>query len=214
MIDQILANLSAFGSALYGAFVLPGEILFGWFAMLAPAKAEVMRLNNGEIIYPLILALVIWTLLIVLGLKVLRALKNVGRLIEALVRTAIYHTKTKLRNLRLSMIWKLRALFPKRFQTVESTASELELDDMDYAVLRCALKLGASVPVSAPDLAKRLRIRPALAQQSIEKLARHNMLGCEGKSWRGVASYRVTKAGEMFTGMMQRSERAATPSHA
>lgn len=214
MIDQLLANLSAFGSALYGSFVLPGEILFGWFALLAPAKAEVMRLNNGEIIYPLILALMVWTLLIVLGLRLLRTLKNIGRLIEAMVRTAVYHTKTKARNLRLSMIWKLRELFPKRFETAEPTANELELDEMDYAVLRCALRLGASVSVSAPDLAKRLRIRPALARQSIEKLARHNMLGQEGRSWRGVASYRVTKAGEMFTGMMQRSERTATPSHA
>ena len=214
MIDQIFANLSAFGSALYGTFVLPGEILFGWFALLSPAKADMLRLNNGEIIYPLILALIVWTLLIVLGLKLLRALRHFGRLCEAMIRTAIYHTNTQARNLRLSIIWKLRKLFPKRFEAAESTANDVELDEMDYAVLRCALQLGTSVSVSAPDLAKRLRIRPALARQSIEKLARHNMLGSEGRSWRGVESFRVTKAGDMFTGMMQRNERATSASHA
>ena len=30
MIDQILNSLSAFGSTVYGAFVFPGEVLFGW----------------------------------------------------------------------------------------------------------------------------------------------------------------------------------------
>lgn len=213
MIDQILTSLTALGSTIYGAFVFPGEVLFGWFALLAPDRAEIMQLNNGAIIYPLILALLVWTLLILAGLKVLRAFRNFGRLIEAIVRTAIHRLMTMLRDLRLHVIWKLRALLPKRHAPKVSTSSELEIDDMDYAVLRCALKLGARVSVSAPDVAKRLRMRPAQIQRSIEKLARHNMLSCEGRSWRGVSSYRVTRAGAMFIGMMQRSEAAALPAH-
>ena len=214
MIDQILTSLSAFGSTIYGAFVFPGEVLFGWFAIAAPEKAEVMRHNNGEIIYPLILALLVWTLMIVIGLRVLRGFKYIGRLIESMIRTAIYHTTTIFRNIRLSIIWKFRALFPKRAAAAIATSSELELDNLDYAVLRCALKLGESCSVSAKDLAKRLRMRPAQVQQSIEKLAQHNMLDREGSSWRGFGSYRVTKAGAMFIGMMRRSEAAASPSHA
>ncbi|MDX1507511.1 MAG: hypothetical protein R3358_04475 [Woeseiaceae bacterium] len=214
MIEQILSSLSAFGSSLYGAFVFPGEVLFGWFALVAPEKAEVMRHNNGEIIYPLILALVVWTLLIAVGLRILRGFMYVGRLIESMIRTAIYHTTTMFRNIRLAIIWKLRALFPKRAAEAMATSSELELDNLDYAVLRCALKVGESCSVSAKDLAKRLRMRPAQVQQSIEKLARHNMLDREGRSWKGFGSYRVTKAGEMFIGMMRRSEATASPGHA
>ena len=214
MIDQLLTHLAAFGSATYEAFVFPGEVLFGWFALLAPHRAEILRLNDGEIIYPLILALLVWTLVIVVGLKILRTFRNIGRLFEAMVRTALHHATTMCRDLRLRVIWKIRALLPRRTAAIVSTSSELELDDMDYAVLRCALKLGARVSVSAPDLAKRLRIRPARVQQSIEKLARHNMLDCEGRSWRGVSSFRVSKAGAMFIGMMQRSEAAASPGHA
>lgn len=214
MIEQILTSLSAFGSAIYGAFVFPGEVLFGWFALVAPEQAEIMRHNNGEIIYPLILALLVWTVMIVLGLRILRIFRYIGRLIESMVRTAIYHTTTMFRNIRLSIIWKLRALFPKRAAAAGASSSELELDNLDYAVLRCALKLGESCSVSAKDLAKRLRMQPGQVQQSIEKLARHNMLDREGRSWQGFGNYRVTKAGQMFIGMMRRSEAAASPGHA
>ena len=72
---------------------------------------------------------------------------------------------------------------------------EMEFDDLDLVVLRTAAALGPGLALSAAKLAKRLRMRPAQVQGSLDKLSKLKML----------ENRRLTHSGAAFMKFWQRS---------
>jgi len=206
MMDHLHSQLSAIGGPVYEVFVLPGEALLSAFAKLAPQTVAILTLNNGAIIVPLILALIVWTLAIVAGLMVLGFLKAVVRQIDALIRTTIRRTTIALGDLRFRIVWTMRKLIPRRKAKAEGDGPMIEFDDIEIAVLRSGCAKGPGFALSAPELAEQFTLRPSQIQRRLERLSQIKMLTSVIGSTDGYDNYRVTDHGIAFIRMWQRQQ--------
>jgi hypothetical protein len=192
--------------AIYQAFTLPGEWLLSLIGTFAPQAAAIMRVDNGAIIVPFVLALLVWTLCIVAGLLISRMLRNIAWQVAAIYRTLVWRVKMALGSLKTRLLWKWRQFFPPSETSAEIVSRE-EFDNVDIAVLRSLFKRGPGMAVSAPELAEKLKLRPAQIQHRLDNLTHNQMLRSVIGSTDGFENYRLTDSGLTFITMMQRQAR-------
>lgn len=192
--------------AIYQAFTMPGEWILSVIGRFSPQAEEIMRVDNGAIIVPFVLSLLVWTLLLVGGLILSRICRNIAWQIAALSRTLVWRVKMGLGSLKTRMIWKWRQFFPPKEASAEIVSRE-EFDNIDIALLRMLFKRGPGMAVSAPELAERLKLRPAQIQHRLENLTQNHMLRSVIGSTDGYDNYRLTDSGLAFITMMGRQAR-------
>ena len=192
--------------AIYQAFTLPGEWILSLIDRFAPQAVEIMLVDNGAIIVPFVLSLLVWTLVIVAGLMVFRVCRNFAWQVAALWRTFVWRLKMALGSLKTRLLWKYRQFFPHRGDNSEMVARE-EFDNVDIALLRTLFKQGPGMTISAPELTERLKLRPAQIQHRLDNLLQHQMVRSAIGSTDGYENYRLTDSGLAFITMMQRQAR-------
>jgi hypothetical protein len=192
--------------AIYQAFTLPGEWVLSLVERFAPQTVEILLVDHGAIIVPFVLALLVWTLVIVAGLMIFRVCRNVAWQLAALWRTFIWRVKMALGSLKTRLLWKYRQFFPHRGDN-SAIVSREEFDNVDIAVLRTLFKQGPGVTISAPELTGQLKLRPAQIQHRLENLVQHQMVRSVIGSTDGYENYRLTDSGLAFLTMMQRQAR-------
>ena len=196
-------------SAIYRAFLMPGEAILSLIGKVAPETEAIMRIDSGATIYPLIFSLAAWTVALVIGLYVIKIVKNAFWQTSALILTLIYAVKNLFGNLKTRLLWKYRQFFPHKTDNGHEVSQE-EFDKLDIAVLRALFKGGPGTATSAPDLAEKFKLRPAQVQRRLEKLSANQMLRTVIGSTDGYDNYRLTDSGLAFITMMQRRARAVT----
>jgi len=207
MLDHSFEFLADAVDAVYRAFLLPGEVILSWIGAVSPSTASIMTLNHGRLIVPFILALIAWTVILIIGLMISRLCRSIAWQVAAIVRTLIHRFKSWVAGLKTQLIWKYRKLFPYR-EIAVAHVSPLEFDDLDMAVLRKVSERGPGFTSSAPELAEIFTLRPAQVQNRLEKLTKNNMLRTVIGSTDGFDNYRLTDAGLAFVAMLQRRKAA------
>lgn len=207
MLNEIRTSVSDAVAAVYQAFMLPGELLIAVVDKIAPQAVAVMTFGNGGTVILFILALLSWTLIVVLGLMVSRFCRNLAWQASALVRTAIHRTQSWLAHLKTKLVWQYRRLFPHKHKS-ESHVSQTEFDEIDIAVLRSVSERGPGFALSAPELAEKFSLRPAQIQSRLEKLRQSNMLRTVIGTTEGFENYGLTESGLAFVSMWQRQQAA------
>lgn len=207
MINQLLINLGEKAGDLAGAFLFPGEALLALFAHIAPGAVSILTHGKGELLVPFVMALLVWTFSVVLGLKFLRFCRHVVRQFNAIVLTLWYRTRMAISSLVMRITWRLRALLPRRIKKGETMMGPtIEFDDLDMAVMRTVSAKGPGFALSAPDLAEKFTLRPAQVQKSLDKLRNNKMLDSVIGSTDGFDNYRVSDSGLAYMAMLQRQQ--------
>jgi DNA-binding MarR family transcriptional regulator len=188
------------------AFLMPGEAVLSLIGAIAPEAEAIMRIDYGATIYPLIFSLIAWTAVLVIGLYVVKIVKNLAWQTSALVHTFIYWVRNSLGNIKTRLLWQYRRFFPHQSDDTQLVSQE-EFDKLDIAVLRTLFKKGPAIAASAPELAEVFTLRPAQVQRRLEKLAQNHMLRTVIGSTDGYDNYRLTDSGLTFITMMQRQAR-------
>lgn len=205
MIDELELVLESVTETLYGFLVLPGNVLLSAYAVHFPGLAGGIEGEAGSPTQVLIASLVLWIVFFVICWFVVGLCKDFARIAAAVFHTFLHRATQGLGNLKTALVCKLRERLPVRSRPQRTvTAPTLEFDDLDLAVLRSVSALGPGFTMSAPELAERLRRRPAQVQRSLDKLFQTRMLDSAIGSTDGFDNYRLTDSGAEFIAMWQR----------
>ena len=206
--DQALTLLDTVGAQLYAVFVMPGTYLLAWFAAVAPATALRLGITSGQSdgLLVLVVSFVCWLLLFIAVSVLWRMLRSGLRFVSAMVRTAGYRLGIAIRSFKTGFLLKLRSLLLQRREPDKVDSDAVDFDEWDMAVLDAVSEQGPGFTLSAPELASRLRMRPAKIQERLEKLSRYKMLDSVIGSTDGFDNYRLTEAGATFVSVWQRRE--------
>jgi hypothetical protein len=189
-------------------FLMPGEAILSLIGGISPETEAIMRIDYGATIYPLIFSLLVWTLALIIGLYIVKFVKNALWQTSALFRTFVYWIKSSLGNIKTRLLWQYRRFFPHRSDDTQLVSQE-EFDKFDIAVLRTLFRKGPGAAASAPELARAFDLRPVQVQRRLEKLAQNHMLCAVTGPIEVYENYRLTDSGLTFITMMQRQARVS-----
>jgi hypothetical protein len=202
MFDQTLTSLADFANAVVRGFMLPGDLLLAAFAWIAPQSAEILTFGNGKTIVTFVLAMVGWSIIVVIGLLISRMCRRFLQQIGAIFRILMWNAKMYLGSLKTKLLWKYREYFPHKAKEGQ-TVSQEQFDDLDIAVLASVSRSGPGSS-SVSELAQKYKLQPAQVQDRLGKLAQNHMLRIvKGSRW-GSKKYRLTDSGLALIAMCER----------
>lgn len=204
MIDQILTSLANVLAAALRVLGFPGEVLLSVIAWIAPQAAKILTFGTGRPVVVFVLALIGWTIIVIVGLIVSKACRAVAWQIAAMCRTAVWHVKMYMGSLKTRLLWKYREYFPHKTDQTESVSQD-QFDDMDIAVLASLSRSGPGAASSAPQLAHKYKLRLSQIQDRIDRLSENQMVRPASDSKGGHDKYQVTDSGMAFIAMCQRN---------
>ena len=210
MINEWLTILRNMGSAIYGVFMLPGNIVLSGLVTHAPASASALGVGpNISDVVPALVSLLIWLMFTVVVWELMRLYRNTVRVVGASLRTLYFRVTQWLAGIRIKFVFKLRQLSPHQGFRSTETLQEVEFDDLDLEVLDTAAALEPGLSMTVPDLAAHFNLRPDKVRRSLEKLQQNQMLDVDvddGAS-DSDANYRMTHSGAAFRTMWQRQSK-------
>ena len=206
MLSDVTTILQDIGDTIYAVFVLPGQFILSWFSEFAPTAAAALNIvGNGEPVVSLVfISLLSWTLLAIVIAKTWLFLQNLCRIIAATAKTLFFRISLAFGNLKKRLMRGLQRWVPKRTDAAVAVPG-VELDDLDVAVLQWTAACGPGFATSAPDLAERLRHRPAQIQRSLNKLSENLLLEDVIGSTDGFDNYRLSESGSHYVAMLRRN---------
>lgn len=203
MLDQTLTSLANFANAVVRGFMLPGDLLLAAFAWIAPQTAEILTFGNGKTIVTFVLAMVGWTIIVIVGLLISRLCRRFLQQIGAMFRILLWNAKMYVGNLKTKLLWKYREFFPHKANESQ-TVSQEQFDDLDIAVLATVSRGGPESTSSAKELAQKYKVQTAQIQDRLNRLAQNHMLDTVKNSRWGGKSYRLTESGLALIAMCER----------
>ncbi len=207
MLDQTLSTLADLANAVFRGLMLPGDFLLSAFAWIAPHSAQILTGGTGKPVVMFVLALVGWTIIVIIGLQLSRACRGLARRIGSMVRILLWNAKMFMGSLKTRMLWKYREYFAHKTTQTE-TVSQTQFDDMDIAVLASISRSGSGMASSARELAQKYKLMPAQIQDRLEQLAKNHMLRSVIGSTDGQDNYRLTDSGLALLAMCERQAAA------
>lgn len=194
------------GSTIRNIFLLPGDFVLAQIAGWAPQLAAIpgVTAEGSAILSSSIVSLLAWSLLALLFWKMLGFGRDILRNITAVIRTFAHRSSQSMRGLKTWLVCQIRPFVPKPRSNVKVASPEVELDDLDLAVLHAALVRGPAFALSAPELADQFKLRSVQVQRSLEKLSKSRMLDQVVGSADGFENYRLTRTGAAFIAMWRR----------
>ncbi len=168
MITNWLANLHDLDKAIYDLFWLPGTFVLSQIGAYAPELALKLGIGvegNG-VVLSAIVSLLVWSLSLTLVWKTVRA-------VFARIFYGILNFKTFL-------LCKLHELKRRRLLSSPIPIPDVELDDLDIAVLNSGVTLSPGLVLTAAELSGQLIKRPAQVQRSLDKLRKYGLVDDTG----------------------------------
>lgn len=204
MITDLMTTLREIGDSIYALFVLPGQFVLSWLSEFAPtAAAQLTSISDSQAPPTLILlSLLIWSLLAFATAKLWLLLQNLFRIAAAARKALAFRISLAYAMLRKRALHRLRHFVPQR-ATGAVASPEVDIDDLDLAVLQSAAARGPGFTTSAPELAERLTCRPAQIQRSLNKLSRNKLLDGVIGSTDGFDNYRLSESGSHYVAMLR-----------
>lgn len=199
-----MTTLREIGDSIYALFVLPGQFVLSWLSEFAPtAAAQLTSISDSQAPPTLILlSLLIWSLLAFATAKLWLLLQNLFRIAAAARKALAFRISLAYAMLRKRALHRLRHFVPQR-ATGAVASPEVDIDDLDLAVLQSAAARGPGFTTSAPELAERLTCRPAQIQRSLNKLSRNKLLDGVIGSTDGFDNYRLSESGSHYVAMLR-----------
>lgn len=206
MTSDWTAFLEDAGNRLYELYISPVTWVMSMLASHAPGLVDNpgVAAGNEVRLWPIILASLMWILLALAIFKIVALIRNGLRITEAWIRLIHFRLSLAVRGFKTQLVCKLRQWLPHRRTSGITVVPEIDMDEIDMAVLRAMSARGPGFAMSAPDLAERVRLRPTQVQRRLDKLRRSNMLEDVIGSTDGYDNYRLSNSGFTFLAMWNR----------
>ena len=192
--------LDAAGNRAYEVFISPVTWLLTALSSHVPALLE--RLSNsavdGASVWPSVIALLIWCTLLFVIWRFVVLVRNTIRVVAAWIHLIRFRISLVVRGFKTKLVCTLMRWIPRRSSSGMSVEPDIEMDDLDMAVLQTLSMKGPGFAVSAPDLAEEFRMRPAQIQRRLDRLRERKMLEDVIGSTDGYDNYRLTNIGVSF----------------
>jgi hypothetical protein len=192
--------LDAAGNRAYEVFISPVTWLLTALSSHVPALLE--RLSNsavdGASVWPSVIALLIWCTLLFVIWRFVVLVRNTIRVVAAWIHLIRFRISLVVRGFKTKLVCTLMRWIPRRSSSGMSVEPDIEMDDLDMAVLQTLSMKGPGFAVSAPDLAEEFRMRPAQIQRRLDRLRERKMLEDVIGSTEGYDNYRLTNIGVSF----------------
>ena len=180
--------------------MLPGTLVLSQLGALAPELALELGIGveGNEVILPAIVSLLVWSLLGILVWETVRA-----------VCSRIFYGS---RRLKTFLVSKLQKLNRRRLLSRPISIPEVEIDELDIAVLNSGMTLSPGLALTAPELSGQLTKRPAQVQRSLDKLRKYGLVDDTIGTTDGFDNYCLTRSGAYLLTMWQRKGNGGQPS--
>jgi len=192
MITNWLANLHDLGKVIYDLFLLPGAFVLSQLGTHAPELA--LKLGIGVegvgVMLPAIVSLLVWSSLGILVWKTVRA-----------VCSRIFYGTRRLKTL---LVCKLQNLNRRQLLSRPVSIPEVEIDELDIAVLNSGMTLSPGHVLTAAELSGQLIKRPAQVQRSLDKLRKYGLVDDTIGTTDGFDNYHLTRSGAYLLAVWQR----------
>jgi len=208
MLEQIRTSLQDAGIAIYATFAWPGNYVLTESAALLPQFVTNLSARGSETVFVFLASLFYWFLVIVAIKLIVAFVRDVLRIIRSHLHSAAYFVSSVMAGIKTTMVCKFREFFHWRKPQTDDQAITIQFDDLEIAILKVALAKGSGFALAAPDIAEKVKLRPAQAQKILDKLHNYKMLEPAIGSTDGFDNYRLTSSGSSFVTIMQR-QRAA-----
>ncbi len=192
MFTNWLANLQNLGKVIYDLFLVPGMFILSQLGAHAPELALKLGIGveDGGVMLPAFVSLLVWSLLGILIWKTVRA-----------VCSRIFYDA---RRLKTFLVCQLLKLDRRRLLSRPVSIPEVEFDDLDIAVLNSGSTLRPGLALTAAELSGQLTKRPAQVQRSLDKLRKYGLVDDTIGTTDGFDNYRLTRSGAYLLAMWQR----------
>ena len=202
MITKWLPILHDLGKAICDVFLLPGALVLSQLGAHAPELALKLGIGVEDtgVILPAIVSLLVWSLLGIL----------VWETVRAVISRIFYGT----RRLKTFLVCKFQKLNRRRLLSRPVSIPEVDLDDLDIAVLNSGVTLSPGLALTAPKLSGRLTKRPAQVQRSLDKLRKYGLVDDTIGTTDGFDNYCLTRSGAYLLAVWQRKGNGGQPPEA
>ena len=192
--------LDAAGNRAYEAFISPVTWLLTVLSSHVPALLDELSSSaaSGTSLWPLVVALLIWCTFLFVVWRIGVLVRNTIRVVGAWIRLVRFRISLAVRGFKTKVVCTLMRWIPRRSSSGMSVVPDIEMDDLDMAVLQTLSVRGPGFAVSAPDLAEEFRMRPAQIQRRLDRLCERKMLEDVIGSTDGYDNYRLTNIGVTF----------------
>ncbi len=199
MITNWLANLHDLDKAIYDLFWLPGTFVLSQIGAYAPELALKLGIGvegNG-VVLSAIVSLLVWSLSLILVWKTVRA-----------VFARIFYGVL---NFRTFLLCKLHELKRRRLLSSPIPIPDVELDDLDIAVLNFGMTLSPGLALTEAEQAGELTQPPEQVQRSLDKLRKYGLVDDTIDTTDGFDNYCLTRSGAYLLTMWQQNGNAGQP---
>jgi hypothetical protein len=190
-------NLHDLGDVAYDVFLWPGSFILTQLGAHAPELALKLGIGvdgNGVVLTAFVSGMV-WSLLGFLSWKILRTVFS----------QALYGG----RRIKAFLVGEAQKANRRRVLRRPVSVPEVEIDDLDMAILNTGMTLPPGLALTAAELSGQLTRRPAQLQQRLEKLRKYGLVdGALGET-DGFDNYRLTRSGMAVVSMWHRQDAVA-----
>ena len=201
--DRFLEILKGAIDTVYVVFMAPGEWLASKTIEHAPSLATSLGISAEEstVLAPLILSLLSWTIIALLGRRLLYSLRGLLKAIGVMIMRVKFRALIALHSFTTKLGFE--SLMWWKDSSPEEEPEKLSLNRLDLMVLKLAKAAGPGFALSAPELSDRMNLRPAQIQECLDKLSQNSLLDFTRGTTDGYENYRLNETGAYILTMWQ-----------
>ena len=204
MTNQLQTIFQSAGDAFVNALVWPGHAAVSYFIKIAPATSEKLGIvgDAAATNSVVVLSILFWTCSVLAIWLTHRLMRNIVRISVSTYSTVAFRFAELVYSIKTSITCRLKMFRRHTVTSASDPTGQLEMDDLDMAVLRCAAAAGPGFSISAPELAEQLTLRPRKIQKCLEKLSQNKILSTVIGSTDGYSNYCLSDYGAAFSRML------------
>lgn len=187
-------TLQDLGIAAYDVFLWPGTYFLSLLGTHAPGLA--MKLGFGidgpGLVLTAFISAIAWSLLAFLAWKILK---------DAFAQ--VLYIGRRARTFLIDMLQKANR---RRLLSRPVTVPDVEIDDLDLAILNTGMTLPPGLALTAAELSGQLTRRPDQLQRRLEKLRRYGLVDSALGETDGYDNYCLTRSGMTVVSMWHRED--------
>ena len=192
------------GDAFVNLLVWPGHAAISYFIEIAPATSAKLGIigeaaaTNSVVV----LSILFWFSSVFALWLTYRLMHNIARIVVSTYSTVAFRVSELIYSIKTGINCRLKKLGRHKVTDTADPTGQLEMDDLDMAILRCAAAAGPGFAISAPELAEQLTLRPRQIQACLEKLSQNKILSTAIGSTDGFSNYCLSDYGAAFSRML------------